>query len=40
MLADGFIPLYGHYLVDHIQRSESYGEASKWWGTTGTDERS
>ena len=26
MLADGFIPLYGHYLVDHIQRLESYGE--------------
>lgn len=26
MLADGFIPLYGHYLIDHIQRLESYGE--------------
>ena len=26
MVADGFIPLYGHYLIDHIQRLESYGE--------------
>jgi hypothetical protein len=26
MLTDGFIPLYGHYLADHIQRLESYGE--------------
>jgi hypothetical protein len=26
MLIDGFIPLYGHYLADHIQRLESYGE--------------
>lgn len=26
MLADGYIPLYGHYLVDHIQRLEAYGE--------------
>ena len=25
-LADGFIPLYRHYLVDHIQRLEAYGE--------------
>lgn len=28
MLADGFIPLYKHYLVDHIQRLESYEEPS------------
>ena len=26
MLANGFIPLYGHYLADHIQRLEAYRE--------------
>ncbi len=26
MLAYGFIPLYGHYLADHIQRLEAYRE--------------
>lgn len=38
MLNDGLLPLYAHWLADHIQRLESYGEVE--WGQAFRDWRS